>query len=341
MNHTNELEAVFPVGYGTLQAGNNPDTLGTIMRALNNLAKGSNGKKIFLDTARAYGDGESTIGLFFQQHPEMRKHFLICTKVGITFDPACPYVSNPSVIRDQCYESLDRLKIDEVDVILLHRIDPNLNPEAASLLYNELVKFRKSGKARFIGISECRADLLDFLAQRHGVHYFECAYNPFSRRAEYNGIIDVVKKHSIQLVAYSSILRGFLNRVLFDISNADQLPAAELRERIFELLNLNEFERSVGYYDPDKILRNLNCVIDFMNLANKLGMTPVDLSLAYVVTKGFIPIPGSMNPHRAVSNVITPELLDQGTMELIDSITEGFSGNPNPALLDFLDDKVL
>ncbi|MNU75276.1 General stress protein 69 [compost metagenome] len=341
MNNTNERPAVFPVGYGTLQAGNNPDALGKIMRELNNLAKDSNGKKIFLDTARAYGDGEATIGWFFQQHPEMREHFFVCTKVGITFDPACPYVSNPSMIRDQCYESLDRLKVDEVDVMMLHRIDPDLSPEAASLLYDELVTFQRNGKARFIGISECRADLLDFLAQKHSVQYFECAYNPFSRRAEYNGITDVVKKHGIQLVAYSSILRGFLNRDLFNITTINQLSDNELRERIFELLNLNEFEQSVGYYDPEKIRRNLNCVIDFMSLADKLGMTPVDLSLAYVVTKGFIPIPGSMNPHRAVSNVITPQLLDQGMMKLIDSITEGFSGNPNPALLDFLDDKML
>ena len=341
MNNTNELQAVFPVGYGTLQAGSNPDALGTIMRELNNLANSSNGKKIFLDTARAYGDGESNIGSFFQQHPEMRKYFFVCTKVGITFDPACPYVSDPSVIREQCYESLDRLKIDQVDVIMLHRIDPNLGPENASLLYSELEKFRKDEKTRFIGISECRADLLDFLAQSHGVQYFECAYNPFSRRAEYNGIIEVIKKHQIQLVAYSSILRGFLNPVLFNISNSNQLPVNELRERIFELLNLNEFERSVGYYDLDKIRHNLNCVIHFISLANRLSMTPVDLSLAYSMTKGFIPIPGSMNPYRVVSNILTPKLLDQETMELVDSITEGFSGNPNPALLDFLDDQLL
>lgn len=341
MNDTNEQQAIFPVGCGSLQAGNNPDMLEKVLSSLGKLANESNGKKIFLDTARAYGDGESNIGRFFQQHPEMREHFLICTKVGITFDPDCPYVSDPSLIRDQCDESLDRLNLDQVDVILLHRIDPNLSLEDASLLYNELIKFQQEGKARFIGVSECRADLLDFLAQKHGVKYFECAYSPFSRRAEFNGITDVVKKHAIQLVAYSSILRGFLNPVLLDLPDIEQLPVTELRERIFELLNLSEFEQSVGYYDLDKIRRNLNCVTDFISLANKLGMSPVDLSLAYVVTKGFIPIPGSMNPSRAVSNVATSQLLDQETMKLIDSITEGFSGNPNPALLDFLDDKVL
>ncbi|WP_300661842.1 aldo/keto reductase [Fluviicola sp.] len=341
MNHTNEPYALFPVGYGTLQAGNNPDVLETILKALSNRAKDSNGKKIFLDTARAYGDGESNIGSFFQRHPEMRKHFFVCTKVGITFDPACPYVSDPVVIRDQCDESLSRLNIDEADVIMLHRVDPGLSPEAASLLYGELVNFQRAGKTRFIGVSECRADLLDFLAHEHGVQYVECAYSPFSRRAEFNGITTIVRKHAIQLVAYSSILRGFLNPVLSEISNTDQLSVAELRERIFSVLHLNEFEQSVGYYDPDKIRRNLSCVTGFMSLAKKLGMSPVDLSLAYVVTKGFIPIPGSMNPNRAVSNVAIPQLLDQVTMELIDSITEGFSGNPNPALLDFLDDKVL
>ncbi len=341
MNHMNEQQAIFSVGYGSLQAGNNPDNLEKVLSGLGKLASESKGKKIFLDTARAYGDGESNIGLFFQQHPEMRKHFFICTKVGITFDPDCPYVSDPSLIREQCDESLNRLNLDETDVILLHRIDPDLSKETASLLYSELVQFQQKGRTRFIGVSECRADLLDFLSQRHGVDYFECVYSPFSRRAEFNGIIDVVKKHAIRLVAYSSILRGFLNPVLLDLPNADQLSDGELRESIFELLNLNEFEQSVGYYDPDKIRRNLNCVIGFMSLAKQLNMSPVDLSLAYVVTKGFIPIPGSMNPSRAVSNVVTPKLLDQQIMDRIDSITEGFSGNPNPALLDFLDDKVL
>lgn len=341
MNNMIKQQLIFPVGYGSLQAGNNPDQLEKILRGLGKLASDSNGKKVFLDTARAYGDGESNIGRFFQRYPEMRKHFFICTKVGITFDPACPYISDPSVIREQCDESLDRLNLDIIDVILLHRIDPGLSPEAASLLYGELARFQQDGKTRFIGVSECRADLLDFLAEKHGVQYFECAYSPFSRRAASNGIIDVVKKQAIQLVAYSSILRGFLNPMLPELTDVDQLSDYELRERVFELLNLNEFEQSVGYYDPDKIRRNLHCVIGFMSLANKLGMSPVDLSLAYVVTKGFIPIPGSMNPSRAVGNVITPRLLDQQTMELIDSVTEGFSGNPNPALLDFLDDKVL
>ncbi|HKD69160.1 MAG TPA: aldo/keto reductase [Candidatus Binataceae bacterium] len=97
-----------------------------------------------IDTAAAYGDSELRIGPWMREH---RKSFFLATKTGDrTADAA----------RASLHRSLDRLRIDRVDLIQLHNLaeedewEKALGPGGA---LEALVEARSQGLTRFIGVT--------------------------------------------------------------------------------------------------------------------------------------------------------------------------------------------
>jgi aryl-alcohol dehydrogenase-like predicted oxidoreductase len=97
-----------------------------------------------IDTAAAYGDSELRIGPWMREH---RKEFFLATKTGDrTYAGA----------RDSVHRSLERLRVDQLDLIQLHNlVDENewqtaLGPRGA---LEALVEARAQGLVRFIGVT--------------------------------------------------------------------------------------------------------------------------------------------------------------------------------------------
>ncbi len=97
-----------------------------------------------IDTAASYGDSELRIGPWMAQH---RKDFFLATKTGQrTYQEA----------RDEFHRSLERLRVDSVDLIQLHNLsDPDqwetaMGPGGA---LEALVEAREQGLTRFIGVT--------------------------------------------------------------------------------------------------------------------------------------------------------------------------------------------
>ncbi|OGK99950.1 MAG: aldo/keto reductase [Candidatus Rokubacteria bacterium RIFCSPHIGHO2_12_FULL_73_22] len=97
-----------------------------------------------IDTAARYGDSELRIGAWMPRH---RKDFFLATKTGMRTAPEA---------REEIRRSLDRLRVDQVDLIQLHSLghpddwEQALGPGGA---LEAAVEARAQGLARFIGVT--------------------------------------------------------------------------------------------------------------------------------------------------------------------------------------------
>ena len=100
----------------------------------------------FIDTARIYGDSELLIADALHPYPD---GLVIATKGGLVRGGHPD--GRPERLRADCEESLQRLRLDRIDVWQLHRIDPQV-PLAEQ--FGAIRELRDEGKIRFVGVSE-------------------------------------------------------------------------------------------------------------------------------------------------------------------------------------------
>lgn len=106
----------------------------------------------FFDHADIYGGGESErlFGEVLKLHPEYREKMIIQTKCGIRRGKVGYYDFSKQHILNSVEESLKRLNIDYIDILLLHRPDTLMEPTEVAEAFNEL---QSSGKVRHFGVS--------------------------------------------------------------------------------------------------------------------------------------------------------------------------------------------
>jgi predicted oxidoreductase len=119
----------------------------------------------FIDHADIYGDtmSESIHGFALDKHPEWRDSLIVATKCGIRFDdepPGTPhrYDFSGEHIRWSIDQSLERLKLERVDLYQLHRPDWLADPEDIAAA---LVDIHRAGKVRYFGVSNFRPSLVN------------------------------------------------------------------------------------------------------------------------------------------------------------------------------------
>ena len=119
----------------------------------------------FFDHADIYGDTtcETIFGRALKLHPGWREKMVIATKCGIWFvnrpnpgDPARYDFSYEHIIRS-AEGSLERLGIETIDLLQLHRPDYLADPQEIARAFTEL---RDAGKVREFGVSNFRPTLL-------------------------------------------------------------------------------------------------------------------------------------------------------------------------------------
>src|SRR5918992_4809696 len=98
----------------------------------------------FIDTARAYGRSEEVIAEALYPYPD---GLVIATKGGLRRGGIPD--GRPARLRDDCEESLRRLRVDSIDLWQLHRIDPDVPLEEQLGAVRDL---RDEGKIRFVGL---------------------------------------------------------------------------------------------------------------------------------------------------------------------------------------------
>lgn len=133
-----------------------------------------------IDTADRYGDGhnEEVVGVALEGR---REEVRLCTKLGFVGRPgdARPVDNRPEHLRRACEDSPRRLRTDHVDVLLLHRVDPQVRLEDS---IGALVELCEAGKARAIGVSEVGPLTLEAAHAVHPLDVLQIEYSLASRQ---------------------------------------------------------------------------------------------------------------------------------------------------------------
>ena len=114
----------------------------------------------------ARGKSETVFGRILKENKEIRDKIIIQSKCGIRFkdDPKIGlpqrYDFSYEHIINSVNSSLNRLGIEQMDILLLHRPDPLMEPEEVARAFDELYK---QGKVRYFGVSNFNKEQIGLL----------------------------------------------------------------------------------------------------------------------------------------------------------------------------------
>ncbi|HEY0287816.1 MAG TPA: aldo/keto reductase [Pseudomonas sp.] len=247
-----------------------------------------------LDTADMYGPhtNEELIGKALQGK---RDKVFLASKFGFVRDPndatARGVNGSPEYIRKAIEGTLQRLKIDVLDLYYQHRIDPNISVEESVGAMAELVK---EGKVRYLGLSEASAATLERAHKVHPITALQTEYSLWSRDPEENGVLQACRRLGIGFVPYSPLGRGFLTGTL---KSPDDFAA-------------DDYRRSSPRFQGENFAKNLLLVEKVQKLAVDKGVTAGQLALAWVLAQGndIVPIPGTKQRKYLEENVAALEI---------------------------------
>jgi aryl-alcohol dehydrogenase-like predicted oxidoreductase len=182
--------------------------------------------------------------------------------------------SSPQAIRRSLDGSLRRLRTDYIDVYYQHRVDPKVPIEE---VWGELASLVREGKVRYLGLSEPGVETLRKAHAIHPVTAVENEYSLFTREPE-AGLISVLNELEIGLVPFAPLGRGLLSGKVR--SPADFAP--------------DDFRRRLPRYQGENFYKNLELVDKISELASARNVTPAQLAIAWVLSRGahIVPIPG-------------------------------------------------
>ena len=259
----------------------------------------------FLDTADLYGPLLNE-RLISKAISGSRNKFSIATKFGYEVDDNQQLTwrinGRPDYVKKAIDRSLKNLKTDFVDLYYLHRVDPETPIEETVGAMSELVK---SGKVKYIGLSEVSAETLRKAHAVHPISAVQTEYSLFERSVETNGLMDTVRELGIGFVSYSPLGRGFLTG---DIKTPDDFPA-------------DDFRKSIPRFQGGNFYKNLELVHEIQKLANEKEITPSQLAIAWTLAKGTVPIPGTKRVKYLEDNVAASNVtLTSAELERLEAI---------------------
>lgn len=179
----------------------------------------------FFDTAPVYGDGRSErlIGQAIAGRP--RDRIAVCTKAGC-LDYHRPLDFSPAVLERSVAGSLERLGLDCIDLLMLH--DPRADEPGLDDSFEALLRMRRAGRIRAIGVSvRAPADIAVFVP-RYPVDAFQVNLNLLDQRLVAEDALSLARGHGAAVVARTPLCFGFLTGLLDETAAFD---AADHRSR--------------------------------------------------------------------------------------------------------------
>jgi aryl-alcohol dehydrogenase-like predicted oxidoreductase len=243
-----------------------------------------------LDTSDMYGPhtNEQLVG---KAIADRRDGVVLATKFGIVRNGNERSLNGrPEYVKAACDASLQRLGVDVIDLYYQHRVDPATPIEDTVGAMADLVR---AGKVRYLGLSEAAPDTLRRACKVHPIAALQTEYSLWTRDPE-DGVLDACRELGVAFVAYSPLGRGFLTG---QIKKIDDLAP-------------DDFRRHSPRFQPDNFARNLALVEHITALARQKGVTPGQLALAWVLSRGddILPIPGTKRRTYLEENVAAADL---------------------------------
>ena len=245
------------------------------------------------DTAEVYGPftNERMVGRLLKG--ERRDRVILATKFGfrITADGQISGLdSRPDHIREVVEASLERLGTDRIDLLYQHRVDPAVPIEDVLGAMAGLVQ---AGKVRYLGLSEASPATVRRAHAVHPISALQSEYSLWERGIEAE-VLPTCRALGIGVVPYSPLGRGFLTGAL---TRAEDLPEGD-------------FRRNQPRLQGDNYDRNMALVARLRGLATRVGASPAQVALAWLLGQGpdVVPIFGTTRRARLRENLAAVSL---------------------------------
>jgi aryl-alcohol dehydrogenase-like predicted oxidoreductase len=240
----------------------------------------------FFDTAQVYGPftNEELVG---EALAPFRNNVVIATKFGFGFSngQSTGLNSKPDNIRQMVEGSLRRLKVETIDLLYQHRVDPNVPMEDVAGTVKELIK---EGKVKYFGLSEANATSIRKAHAVLPVSALQSEYSLWWREPE-TKTMSTLEELVIGLVPYSPLGKGFLTGKIDENTKFEK----------------TDFRNTVPRFSHDNIIANKKLVDLIEAIANKKNATSAQIALAWLLSQKpwIVPIPGTTKFNRLKENI--------------------------------------
>jgi aryl-alcohol dehydrogenase-like predicted oxidoreductase len=256
----------------------------------------------FFDTAEVYGPfaNEELVGEALEP---FRGKVAIATKFGFKFDPETKkqtgLESRPEHIKQVAEASLKRLRVETIDLLYQHRVDPGVPIEDVAGAVKELIQ---QGKVKHFGLSEAGVQVIRRAHKVQPVTALQSEYSLWWREPEAE-ILPVLEELGIGFVPFSPLGKGFLTGKINEDTKFDA----------------TDFRNIVPRFTPEARKANLALVDLLGKIAERKKVTPAQLALAWLLAQKpwIVPIPGTTKLLRLEENIgattveLTPDDLRQ------------------------------
>ena len=247
----------------------------------------------FFDTAEAYGPftNEELVG---EALAPVIGQVVIATKFGFGINPDCTRYgldSRPDHIRQVTHASLTRLKVEAIDLLYQHRVDPNVPIEDVAGTVKSLIE---QGKVKHFGLSEASAATIRRAHAVQPVTAVQSEYSLWTRDPERNGVLAACEELGIGFVPFSPLGAGFLTG---KIDSTTQFHSSDFRNRS-------------PRFAPEARAANLALVELLKRIAESKRGTPAQIALAWLLAQKpwIVPIPGTRKLERLSENLRGAEI---------------------------------
>src|SRR5881397_1558384 len=257
------------------------------------------------DTAEAYGPfaNEELVG---QALTPFREQVVIATKFGFGINPDGSRYgldSRPAHIREVVEASRKRLRVEKIDVLYQHRVDPNVPIEDVAGTVKELIQ---QGKVKHFGLSEASAQTIRRAHAVQSVTAVQSEYSLWTRDVEYNGVLATCEELGIGFVPFSPLGAGFLTGTIDTRTTFSGTDFRNLSPR----------------FATDARAANMAVVDLLKRIAESKHATPAQIALAWLLAQKpwIVPIPGTRKLERLEENIgaASVELTDADLREIHD-----------------------
>jgi len=279
----------------------------------------------FFDTAEVYGPflNEELVG---EALAPFHKKLVIATKFGFDISPAsdprgiggAPRLnSRPEHIKEAVEGSLKRLKMETIDLLYQHRVDPDVPIEDVAGAVKDLIQ---QGKVKHFGLSEAGVQTI---RRAHAVQPVAALQNEYSlwfRRPEAE-VIPLLEELGIGLVPYSPLGKGFLTGKIDENVTFDS----------------SDFRSRLPRFAPEALKANQALIKLLSSIAAEKNATPAQIALAWLLAQKpwLVPIPGTTKLARMEENLGALDVqLTPGDLHQIDGAASKVEGARYPEQLE-------
>src|SRR5271166_1111868 len=244
----------------------------------------------FFDTAEVYGPftNEELVG---EALAPFRKQVIIATKFGFDLSGsdkrpgAAGLNSQPEHIKQAVEGSLKRLKVDVIDLLYQHRVDPNVPIEDVAGEVKELIQ---QGKIKHFGLSEAGVKTIRRAHAVQPLTALQSEYSLWWRKPEQE-VIPTLEELGIGFVPYSPLGKGFLTGAIKESTTFES----------------TDFRSTLPRFTPEALKANQVLIELLGRIAKRKKATPAQIALAWLLAQKpwMVPIPGTTKLARLDENL--------------------------------------